>query len=131
MVKNANNHSPQSDSSRLNPIIQDPWDTTESKTARQFPSPLELDRLLREPHPLMKAAERHLELTSGGAPGAELLPAHTGGEAVNPLEVLLKNELKLPANRLDVLKGERLRTQMEKALALLYWLASKSTQAFA
>jgi hypothetical protein len=103
------------------PMIPDPWETPEPEP--HFPTPLELDRLLREPHPLMNAAEEFLEIAPAGMPGAELLPAHTGSSEIDPAEVLLKNELKLHDYVVETFN-----VQLEKALALLYWLATKPEQ---
>ncbi|MGC8711777.1 MAG: hypothetical protein ACP5RH_05240 [Leptodesmis sp.] len=100
-------------------LVPDPWEVKEPEP--RFPSPLELDRLLREPHPLISAAEELPEISPAGQPGVELLPAPKGGREVDLVAVLLNNELKL---RNYVFKA--ISAQVEKALALLYWLASGS-----
>lgn len=99
------------------PIIPDPWESVEQEP--HFPSPLELDRLLKEPHPLMPAAEPYLEISPAGQPGVGLLTDHISLVETRPVEMLLQSELKLP-----IQWGDRLNLQLEKALALLYWLGS-------
>lgn len=123
MFKNSKKNPSRTPTSKIEPIIPDPWKTTEPEP--HFPSPLELDRLLREPHPLINATKDLLEISPAGIPGIELLPAHSSISEINPIEVLLKNELKLPAS------VETFKAQIEKALVLLYWLATKPEQLFA
>ncbi|HIK15435.1 MAG TPA: hypothetical protein IGS53_09160 [Leptolyngbyaceae cyanobacterium M33_DOE_097] len=55
-------------------VIPDPWEATESEP--HFPSPIELDRMLSEHHPVIGAAPELLEIEPEGVIGAELLPAH-------------------------------------------------------
>jgi hypothetical protein len=109
--------------SKTEPILPDPWDAPEPEP--HFPSPLELDRLLREPHPLIRAASDLRRINPAGIPGADLLPTHTDFE-VNPAQMLLTNELKLHDHVVEKCKG-----QIQQALALLYWLDSKPKQFFA
>lgn len=123
MFKNSKKNPSRTPTSKIEPIISDPWKTTEPEP--HFPSPLELDRLLREPHPLINAAKDLLEIPPAGMPGIELLPAHSASSEVDPIEVLLKNELKLHAS------VETFKAQIEKALVLLYWLATKPEQLLA
>lgn len=123
MFKNPKKNLSGTPTSKIEPTIPDPWKTTEPEP--HFPSPLELDRLLREPHPLINAAKDLLEISPAGMPGIELLPAHSASSEVDPIEVLLKNELKLHAS------VETFKAQIEKALVLLYWLATKPEQLFA
>ncbi len=100
-------------------MVPDPWEVKAPEP--QFPSPLELDRLLREPHPLISAAEELPEISPAGQPGAELLPAPKDSPEVDPVAALLKNELKLHNAVLDTVAAP-----IETALALLYWLATGS-----
>lgn len=111
--------------SEANSIVPDPWETKEPKP--NFPSPLELDRLLRgEPHPLIRGAEELLELAPAGVPGAGLLPAHMDNADIDPVKVLLNNELKLHDYFV-----ENFNFQVEQALTLLYWLAAQPEQRLA
>lgn len=98
-------------------IVPDPWESVEQEP--RFPSPLELDRLLKNPHPLMPGAEPYLEISPAGQPGVGILDDHISLVETGLVEMLLQNELKLPIKWVD-----RLNLQLEKALALLYWLAS-------
>ncbi|MGG6293950.1 hypothetical protein ACQ4M4_05965 [Leptolyngbya sp. AN02str] len=91
----------------------------------RFPSPLELDRLLREPHPLLGAAEKFREISSAGLPNIELLPAHATSCQINSVGVLLEHELKL-----HDFFAEQNNGQVDNALALLYWLATEPDQPF-
>lgn len=93
-------------------VLPDPWTT--STPEPHFPSPLELDRLLREPHPLIRAATPYAAICPAGVPGALSLPTHAQSD-VSSSGVLLQNELKLS------ILPERLQNQIEQALALLYW----------
>jgi hypothetical protein len=106
------------------PIIPDPWETGESES--HFPSPLELDRLLSEPHPLIQASEPHPEIKPAGQVGVELLAAPSNRAEPSLVSMLLQNELKLHTKLLD-----HLSLQIEKALALLYWLATEPEQSVA
>jgi hypothetical protein len=123
MSKKSDRNSNRSPAPNGQPIIPDPWETIEPET--HFPSPLELDRLLREPHPLIQATEPYPEISPAGQPGVGLLtPMHLA--EVRPERVLLQNELKLHTQWID-----HLNFQVEKALALLYWLAIASEQTLA
>ncbi len=119
MFKQSKRNSDKSPTSKTGSIIPDPWEAIEAES--HFPSPLELDRLLREAHPLISAAEELPEILPANQPGTELLPAPRSNFEVNPATVLLKNELKLHKYVL-----EKVATPIEKALALLYWLAIES-----
>lgn len=123
MLKKSEKEPGGSPISKDEPIFPDPWETAEPEP--HFPTSLELDRLLREPHPLITAAEDLLEIAPAGVPGAGLLPAHADSSEVScevdPAEVLLKNELKLH----DYFVA-KFNIQAEKALALVYWLATKA-----
>lgn len=101
--------------------IPDPWEATAPEP--HFPTPLELDRLLREPHPLLDAPEELIEISPAGIPGVELLPTHAASTEMSSVDVLLKNELKLHGCFV-----EKIKVQSEKALALLYWLATQPDQ---
>lgn len=119
MLKKSEINSDKSLSSEPITTVPDPWEV--KKPEPSFPSTLDLDRLLREPHPLISAAEELPEISPAGQPGVELLPAPKDNPEVDPAAVLLKNELKLHN---AVLKA--VAAQIEKALALLYWLATGS-----
>jgi hypothetical protein len=107
--------------SQVTPIIPDPWETAEAES--KLRSPQDLNERLREPHPLINAAEEFLELEPEGRPGAALLPTHTNSSEFDPAEILLENELKLHSSFLETCKA-----QIEEALALLYWLATQPEQ---
>ncbi len=119
MFKQSKKNSGESPTPKAESMLPDPWEVKEPEP--QFPSPLELDRLLREPHPLISAAEELPEISPAGQPGVELLPAPKDGREVDPVAVLLKNELKLHNSVLDTVAAP-----IEQALALLYWLATGS-----
>jgi len=101
--------------------IPDPWKVTEPEP--HFPSPTELDRMLSEHHQVIGAAPELLEIEPEGVIGAALLPAHVGSADRDAAAVLLKNELKLHGSFVE--KGK---VQFERALALLYWVATKPEQ---
>lgn len=119
MFKHSKKNLGKSPTPKSESMLPDPWAVKEPEP--QFPSPLELDRLLREPHPLISAAAELPEISPAGQPGAELLPAPKDNLEVDPAAVLLKNELKLHSSVLDTVAAP-----IEKALALLYWLATGS-----
>ena len=84
------------------PILPDPW---ESPNPPQKPEPAPQPwKLFKEPCPSSAAA---------GSPDAPRLPTHQ----LSSTEILLEEELKLKA-----LSDRILKPQLEKALALIYWL---------
>lgn len=100
-------------SARSETTIPDPWNTIEPKP--HFPSPLELDRLLTQEHPLISAATPHLAISAVDSPTMLLPPPHADQLPTSLAKVLLQNELKLPSS------FEAMKTQIGNALALLYW----------
>lgn len=113
MFKKTNKNSTQFFISRVEASIPDPWETIEPEP--HFPTPLELDRLLRQEHPLIGAAVPHLAISAVETPTGLLPPPHLQPLTVSPIKVLLQTELKLPSS------FETMKSQLEQALALLYW----------
>jgi hypothetical protein len=112
MFKKINENSTTSSNT---PILPDPWLIPEP--GPQFPSPLELDRLLRDTRPAIGAAHTYPEIAPAGVPGALGLPAHAQNTGLSSATVLLQDELKLSTTAIDDLE-----TPLETALALLFWL---------
>ncbi|MGI0485798.1 hypothetical protein ACN4EK_10200 [Pantanalinema rosaneae CENA516] len=114
MFNKTNKNSPKLSIPSSVPIIPDPWETIAPEP--HIPSPLELDRLLRQEHPLIQAAAVHLAMPSVEMPTV-LLPPPSGDRSamMSPVKVLLQNELKL-SSQWEAIKG-----QVGQALTLLYW----------
>lgn len=111
MFKKINNNLNKTSVSSTVAVLPDPWDTPASET--HFPSPLELDRLLRENHPLLGAVEAYPVIGSMEPPPVLLPLPHP---TMPPTDILLQNELKLSPTGLG-----RMKEQLAEALALLYW----------
>jgi len=111
MLKQTNTNSDNSTPPKQEPIVPDPWSVNPPEP--HFPSPLELDRLLRNDHPLLRASATHPLLGRMEVPAGLLAPPHGTLSAVT---ILLEHELKLPLNR-----AESVKSHVEVALALLLW----------
>jgi hypothetical protein len=70
--------------------------------------------------PTIVHSEELLEICPAVIAGSQEVTAHDVSSTVEPVEVLPKNELKLHNCLADMYKA-----QVEKALALLYWLGKK------
>lgn len=112
--KDSNDQSELASSTPFN--LPDPW--TEEKADKQFPSPLELDRLLSPDHPLLEAAASHGAIAPTPQPLGFLAPPKHSAQAVSPTAILLEHDLKLSAPMMTAMTP-----QIATALALLYWLS--------
>ncbi len=121
MFKKTNKNPTQIPTPRFEATLPDPWETVEPEP--YFPSPLELDRLLRQEHPLISAAAPHLTISAVETPAALLPPPQVDqSPPSNPVKVLLQTELKLPSS------FETMKAQIEQALALLYFGMTNTSQ---
>ncbi|HEY9663503.1 MAG TPA: hypothetical protein V6C65_34080 [Allocoleopsis sp.] len=121
MFKKTNKNPTQIPTPRFEASIPDPWETVEPEP--YFPSPLELDRLLRQEHPLISAAVPHVAISAVDTPAALLPPPQVDpSPPSSPIKVLLQTELKLPSS------FETMKVQIEQALALLYFAMTNPQQ---
>jgi hypothetical protein len=105
------------DGSRLcqaNPIIPDPWEEGNPDLSIILP----LVSMPPTMPPTIVHSEELLEICPAVIAGSQEVTAHGVNSTVEPVEVLLKNELKLHNCLADMYKA-----RVEKALALLYWLS--------
>ena len=103
MLNNTNQKTPRNNDSDQSPkAIQDPW---------SIPNQVQEQKII--PEALQLGKELYSLISPAGSPGAPSLASHQ----FTSEEILLEDELKLKSIASNLLKQ-----QLEKALALIYWL---------